>query len=145
MEEDHGDEGQGVAEGVNESLGHVRRVEDRLQEVGDGRLGDGAEGERADRDAELRGGHHLRQVLQAVQHLSRPARPIGGQGFDLTATHGHQSEFGADEEAVRQHQESGEEQLDETHRTASTSARTGSRSAGSAAPVSRTKRTCSAR
>lgn len=154
MEEDHGDEGDREAERVDEPLGQMCGVEDRLQQVGDGRLGDGTQGEGTDGDTELCGGHHLRQVLQAVQHLPGPARPACREGFDLTAPYGDEREFGADEEAVRQHEKTGEEQLHEAHRTASRrswvsrsgpSGCSGGPAGDTGMSVRRTKRTCSAR
>lgn len=95
---------------------HVDRLEERLKELRDGRLGDRAERQRADGDAELGRGHHLGQSLQAVQHLSRPRGP---QRFDLAAPYGDERELGADEEAVGEHQQGGEEELEHAHRTAS--------------------------
>lgn len=91
-------------------------MEDRFEETGHGRLGDGAEGQRADGDAELRGGHHLRQVLQTVQDLLGPG---AAERLDLAAADGDERELGPDEEAVRQDEEDGEEELQGAHRTAS--------------------------
>ncbi|CAM5424090.1 hypothetical protein STENM36S_01955 [Streptomyces tendae] len=94
----------------------VDPLEDRLQQVGDGRFGDGAQRQRAHGDAELGGGHHLRQPFQAVQHLSGAG---GAEGFDLAAAHGDEGELGSDEEAVGEHEQRGEEELQDAHRTAS--------------------------
>ena len=94
------------------------RLEDGLQEPGHGRLGDRAERQRADGDAELGRGHHLRQVLQAVQHLAGP-RGLGGERFDLAAADRDEGELGADEEAVGEHEQQREQELEHAHRAAS--------------------------
>lgn len=139
MQDDHGQEREGEAEGVDESVGYVRRVEERLQEMGERRLGDGSEGEGADGDAELGGGHHLRQVLQAVQDRAGPAGALGGERFDLAAAYGDEGELGADEEAVRRYEEGGEEELEHAHRAASSSAGAALSGRGSGIRVKRTR------
>lgn len=143
MEEDDEDEREDVAERVDQALGQVHRGEDRLQEVGDGGFGDGAQGQGADGDAELGRRHHLGQVLQAVHHLAGAAGTGRGEGFDLAAAHGDEGELRADEEAVGQDQECGEDQLDEAHRAASSTAV--SEVSAPAGSATRTKRTFSAR
>lgn len=116
VEEDDRGEGDDVAERVDQALRDPDRVEDGFEETGHGRLGDGSEGQRADGDAELRGRHHLRQVLQTVQDL---LGADAAERFDLAATDGDERELGPDEEAVGQHQEDGEQQLERAHRTPS--------------------------
>lgn len=83
----------------------------------DGRFGDRAQGQRADGDAELGRGHHLRQPLQAVEDLAGPGR---AERFDLAAADRDERELGADEEAVGEHEEPGEEELEDAHRATST-------------------------
>ncbi len=139
MQEDHGGERHGVAERVDQPGRYVGGVEDGLQQPGHGGFGDRAEGERAQCDAELGGGHHPRQVLQAVEHLAG-ALGAGGEGLDLAAAYGDERELGADEETVGQDQEQGEEELERVHRPAASS------SAGTAGlGAVRTRRTRSAR
>ena len=106
--------------GWTRPCGQVDRVEDRLQQVRDGRFGDRAERQRADGDAELGGGHHLRQVLQALQDLPGPRGALGRERFDLAAAHGDQGELGADEEAVGEHeQQPAKSSWSDAHRAAS--------------------------
>jgi hypothetical protein len=104
---------------VDHALGQVHRVEDGFQEAGHGGLGDGAQCQRADGDAELGGGHHLRQVLQAVYDLPGAC---GAERFDLAAAYGDERELGTDEESVGEHEQGGEQELEQAHRTASTTA-----------------------
>lgn len=101
---------------VDHPFGEVDRLEDGLQQVRHRRLGHRTERQRADGDPELRRRHHLRQPLQSVQDLSGPR---GLQRFDLAAPHGDERELGTDEEAVGEHQQHGEKELEHAHRTAS--------------------------
>lgn len=116
VEEDDDGERDGVPERMDDLFGDVGRLEDGLQEMRDGRFGDRAERQRADGDAELGGRHHLRQMFEAVEDL---AGPLGVQRLDLAAAYGDERELGPHEEAVREHQEQGEQELEHAHRTAS--------------------------
>lgn len=93
------------------------RLEDRLQQVRDRRFGDRAQGEGTDGDAELGRRHHLGQAFQTVEDLTGPC---GAQWLDLAAADGDESELGADEESVGEHEQCGEEELEGAHRAAST-------------------------
>ncbi len=117
MEEDHRGQRDDVTQGVDHAVREVDPLEHRLQQVRHRRLGDRAERQRADGDAELGGGHHLREVFEAVQHLPGPG---GAERFDLAAADGDERELGADEETVGEHEQRREDQLEDAHRAAST-------------------------
>ncbi len=118
---------------MDHAVRQVHPLEDRFQQVGDRRFGDRAEGQGADRDAELGRRHHLRQPLQPVEDLPGAG---GAERFDLAAAYGDQRELGADEESVGEHEQRGEQKLEHAHRTASAMETTG---------AVRTSRTRSAR
>src|SRR5215207_8298209 len=81
----------------------------------DGRFGDGAEHERRHGDAELGGGEHGRDVLEAPD--DRAGSTVTGfrARFDLAAPHGDQGELAADEEVVRHEGERTEDELQRGH------------------------------
>ena len=96
---------------------HAHRVEDGLEQVGDGRLADGTEAERADGDAELGTGHDERDLLHGAQGGARGTGTLLGPRLDLAAARGQQGELRAHEEGVEGEQDDGEQDTDEvTHR-----------------------------
>ena len=90
---------------MHERLGQADGLERRLQGVGDRRFAEVAETERADRDPELRPGHHQRDVLHRGQRGPGGAAPRLGARFDLGPAGGDQGELGTDEEGVGDEQE----------------------------------------
>ena len=87
------------ATGCTAPLGQPERVERRLQQVGQRRLGDRAQAQRADRDAELGAGDHQRDLVHRATAPSRARRLVRGQRLDDGAAGGDQRELAADEEA----------------------------------------------
>ncbi|MCY1351417.1 hypothetical protein D9M69_376820 [compost metagenome] len=84
-------------------------LEQRLQQVGEGRLADPAEAQGGQGDAQLAG----RQVgVQLVVHGAQDAAPpavLVGDGFDAGGAQLDHGELGGHEEAVEQHEEKREE------------------------------------
>ena len=106
MQRGYDDKGDGDGNGVRADLreGHKTVGKKRLNEVGEGRLADPAEGERRDGDAELGGcevgvkmvdGSLERPgaTLSLCHELCHPAAPDGDQG-----------ELGGDKEAICRHE-----------------------------------------
>ena len=93
---------------VHEALGHADRLERAFEEVRDRGLAEIAEAERADRDAQLRAGHHQRHVLHRLQRRAGGAAALGGARLDRAAAGGDQRELGADEERVERQQDDGD-------------------------------------
>ncbi len=94
----------------------AERVERPLQQVGDGRLGERAQAQRADGDAELGGGEHRGDVGQRVQHGAGALVAGLGERFDLAASDRDHGELGADEEGVAEQQYERDGELERGHR-----------------------------
>ncbi len=114
VQEDHERQGDREGDRVQQRLRHPGGLQHVLEQVRDGGLGDRAETERAQRDAELRACQHQRQVAQRVQHdLGAPAAV--GQRLDLAAPHADDGELGPDEEGVAGQEQHGGEQRGDGH------------------------------
>ena len=95
--------------GCRNDSGACSGVQHRLQQPGGGRLGDGTEHQRADRDAELVDADHQRHVLHGAQRGAGEAGALLGAGLDLGTPGGDQRELRGDEERVAEQQEHREE------------------------------------
>ena len=134
VQEDHDDQGQHERDRVHRVVGQADRLERALQQVGQRRLGDRAEAERADRDAELGAGDHQRDLVHRRQ---RPAGPLRrrGERLDRRTPGRDQRELAADEEPVAEQQQDRDQQL--SHRPAPAARRRGPARSGAGRPPSR--------
>ncbi len=115
---------------VHGVLGQPDRRERALEQVGQGRLGERAEAERADRDAELGAGDHHRDLAHRAQR--RPGPPGGRRHrLDHRTPRGDQRELAGHEERVAEQQHDGDEEA--SHRPAPAGRRGPARS-GAAPP-----------
>ena len=114
VQEHHDDQAQREAHRGGHRLGHVA-VQHALEGVGDGRLGDVAQQQRADRDPQLRTGQLLGQVADGVQGATGGPVALVGHGLELGAPAGHQGELHGDEEPVGQQEDDGDEDDPEAH------------------------------
>ncbi len=96
-------QGQGDGDARPGRLG--QRAQQWLQHLGDGRLGDEAEHQRGDGDAQLAAREVERQPLEGGEGARRPAVPGPGQGLHAIAVDGHQGELGHHEESIGQDQQ----------------------------------------
>ena len=86
------------------------RLQHRLEEAGHRRLGQDADEQRGDGDAELGARQVERQVPQQPSRHAGPAAALLGGVVDLGAVDGHQRELGRDEEPIDQDEQDDGEQ-----------------------------------
>ena len=98
-------EGEDQGDHVAGRVRQAHRVQQRAEQVLDRRLGQRAEAQGAQRDAELRAGQHQRQLADAVQR--GPGRPAaaGRRLLQPVPLAGHQGELGGHEEPVQRQQD----------------------------------------
>ena len=89
--------------GCSHASGTPEGVEHRLQQRGDRRLAEGAEQHPAQRDAQLRAGHHLRDVLHRLERRAGPGT-VHRHRFDDRPAGRDQRELGGDEERAGRQQ-----------------------------------------
>ena len=99
----HRDEDEGQHEGDSERcrIGDAGRLENGGEHRCDGRFGDEAEGQRRDRDAELRSRQHEAESLVDVDRPLRAAITLVGLLQEPTPARRHERELHGDEVAVR--------------------------------------------
>ena len=105
----HDRQADGERDGMQQRIGHPGRVQRHLDQVRDGRFGDAAEQDRADRDAELGAGEHEREVFAGVDDGAGAGLALGEQRLEPVAADGDEGELGADEEGVAGEQQHGED------------------------------------
>ena len=107
VQEAHDRQRDGERDRVDEAARDAGGLEGFLDEVSDRRLAEVAEPERADRDPELRCGHHQRDVLHRPQRSFRRAASGPRARLDRRALRGDERELSSDEEGVRREQQDG--------------------------------------
>ena len=100
-----------MASGITSRLGDEgEAIEERLKQVGQGRLTNPTESKAGDGDAQLGGGDVGIKVIKTVEHRVGAAFPFGGEMLHLGAPNRDQGELGGNKEAVQQDQEDDREQ-----------------------------------
>jgi hypothetical protein len=107
------DEGQRHRHAADRALRHAERLERRVDEVGDRRLGEVADDEVRDRDPDLRGRQLRGERPERRGDGLRPAVALLGRALDGCPVDRHERELGGDEGATGRDERQGDQ--DEQH------------------------------
>ena len=97
---------------MQQRVAQAQSPECRLQERRDGRLAHPAEAERSHGDAKLAGSEIGLELVEHAQREAGGAAALLGPVLHAKSTHPDQSEFGRDEEGVRQQQQNDDDRVE---------------------------------
>ena len=105
MQVGHDEQGDRESHAARPGRAHPPRREDRLEQVVQGCLGQGAEAHGAHGDAQLGGREHRPEPPDRLDARGRALASCVGERLQGRAANGHGSELGADEERVAEEQD----------------------------------------